>query len=122
MVHELLWSLQAKRHMVVQHTALQYMVDMWKFSSQPVVSDALRLGRASIVPQSATAWSQQRRQQRVHGEFLESSVDIRVDRLTLLHSRVPGLRGTDKATSQTRVLRRHARGSCASVVPQAGWI
>ena len=67
--------------MGVQHTALQYMVDMWKFSSQPVVSDALRLGRASIVPQSATAWSQQRRQQRVHGEFLESSVDIRVDRL-----------------------------------------
>ena len=39
----------SKRHMGVQHAALQYMVDMWKFSSQPVVSDA---AQEIIAPQS----------------------------------------------------------------------
>ena len=52
-------------------------------------------------------------------EFLDSSVDLGVDRLALLHSWVPGLIDIDEVTSQTRVLRCHARGSCASVVPQS---
>ena len=53
------------------------------------------------------------------GEFLDSSVDLGVDRLALLHSWVPGLIAINEVTSQTRVFRCHARGSCASVVPQS---
>ena len=53
------------------------------------------------------------------GEVLDSSVDVRVDRLALLHSWVPGLIDINEVTSQTRVRRRNARGSCASVVPQS---
>jgi hypothetical protein len=56
---------------------------------------------------------------RFQGEFLDSSVDLGVDRLALLHSWVPGLIDINEVTSQTRVLRCHARGSCASVVPQS---
>ena len=52
-------------------------------------------------------------------EFLDSSVDPGIDRLALLHSWVPGLIDINEFTSQTRVLRCHARGSCASVVPQS---
>ena len=92
----------SKRHMGVQHAALQYMADMWKLSSQPVVSDALRLGRASVVPQSATAWSQQRMQQheRVQGEFLDTPVDIRVDRLACFTLGCVGRHGIDHVTGR----------------------
>ena len=102
MVHKFAVELQAKRHMGVQHAALQYMADMWKLSSQPVVSDALRLGRASVVPQSATAWSQQRMQQRAkfQGEFLDSSIVLGVNRLAWLRSWAPGLITLNGVTNQ----------------------
>ena len=83
MVHKFAVELQAKRHMGVQHAALQYMADMWKRSSQPVVSNAWRLGRASNVPPPATAESRQRVQQRegVQGDLLDTPGDIHVDRV-----------------------------------------
>ena len=53
------------------------------------------------------------------GEFLDSSVDLGVDRLALLRSWVPGLIAINGVTSQPVFFRCRARGSCASVVPQS---
>jgi hypothetical protein len=54
----------SKRHMAVQRAARQFSADMWKRSSQPVVPNAWRRGRASVVNQPATAGPQQRVQRR----------------------------------------------------------
>ncbi len=53
------------------------------------------------------------------GEFLDSSVDIGVDRLALLRSWVPGLIALNGVTSQPVFFRCRAGGSRASVMPQS---